>query len=123
MRISVRSARRLDKSMFAARVSGHSMEPGVPSGAWALFREYAAGTAPSPVQLDGRRVVVQLRNETDPETGGTYSLKRLRVLRRAEDGSVLEIALSPDNRAFTARHLTEGDADIRIVAELLEVLA
>ena len=121
--VRVRSSRRFDKTMFAARVVGHSMEPGVPSGSWALFREYAAGAAPSPVQLDGRRVVVQLREGSDPETGGAYTLKRLRVVSRDEQGAVNAVSLAPDNRAFATRQLAEGDGDVRIVAELLEVLS
>lgn len=37
------------------------------------------GVAPSPAALDGRRVVVELHDATDPETGGQYTLKRLKV--------------------------------------------
>jgi len=120
--VRLRSARRLDRSLFAARVQGKSMEPGIPDGSWCLFRSYAAGTAPSPMQLDGRRVVVELRDGTDPESGGRYTLKRMRVGHLDEGGHPMEIELLPDNRHFPRRVLSSADQAVRIVAELLEVI-
>lgn len=120
--VRIHATRRLTRKMFAARVSGHSMEPGIPNGSWCLFRAYPAGEAPSATALDGHRVVVQLRDETDPDTGGRYTLKRWRVKQLAQEGGAQEIALLPDNPSLEPRTFRPEDGDIRVVAEFLEVL-
>lgn len=68
------------------------------------------------------RVVVQLRDEMDPETGGQYTLKRWRVTRLDAQGGAEEIELCPDNPDFEAKKYTAEDGDIRVVAEFLEVI-
>ncbi len=93
----IESTRRLDRRMFVARVVGHSMEPGVPDGSWCLFRAFAAGEASAAMSLDGRRVVVQRRDDVDPELGGHYTLKRWKVSHVLPGGTVDEIELRPDN--------------------------
>lgn len=60
--------------------------------------------------------------EDDPDLHGRYTLKRWRVAEVAADGAVTAIDLVPDNGAFKARRMTEVDGDLRVVAELLEVL-
>lgn len=115
--------RNLDRSMFLARIVGKSMEPGVPDGSWCAFRAYPVGEAPSATSLDGHRVVVQLSDVSDPDTGGQYTLKRWRVAKLSADGGVAEVELSPDNPSFKSRRLRPGDGEIRIVAELLEVVS
>jgi len=72
--------RPLEVNMFVAQVSGHSMEPGIPDGAWGLFRAFPVGDEPSPMSLDGRRVVARLASTSDPETGA-YTLKRWKVAK------------------------------------------
>lgn len=119
----VRTQRRLAPGMFVARVVGHSMETAIPAGSWGLFRAFPAGEAPSAVALDGRRVVVQLRDQADPETGGRYTLKRWRVVRVGSGGAVEEIELQPDNTSYPSLRLSGGHGDIRVAAEFLEVLA
>ena len=113
---------RFDRRMFVARVVGESMEPGVPDGSWAIFRAFPAGTAPPPIALDGRRVIVELRDEEDPETGGQYTFKRWHVTKLSPEGHVEEIELRPDNRDYKARKLRPEDGEVRAVAELLEVV-
>jgi hypothetical protein len=105
-----------------AKVVGHSMETAIPDGSWALFRLFPEGMAPAPAALDGRRVVVQLRNDTDPETGGSYTLKRWRVAKIGRDGGAAEIELRPDNPMFKPLHMRQEDGLIRVIAEFLEVL-
>ncbi len=117
----IRAKRSLDRKMFVARISGRSMEPSIPDGSWGLFRLFATD-APLPTALDGRRVVVQLRDDADPDTGGQYTIKRWRVTKVNKSGEVQEIELSPDNPAFKPRRLTPTDGDIRIIAEFLEVV-
>jgi len=118
----VHSRRLLDRRMFVARVKGHSMEPGIPDGSWMLLRVYPAGEAPAATALDGRRVVVELRGDGDPETGGAYTLKRWRVTKTGPDGGATEIELRPDNPSFTSRRTKPADGDIRVIAEFLEVV-
>jgi hypothetical protein len=119
----IQAARLLDQRMFVARVVGESMEDGIPAGSWCLFRQYPAGSAPSSSALDGRRVVVQLHEEADPDTGGQYTLKRWIVSKRSADGGTIEVELRPDNPKFKARCYSATDGDIRVVAEFLEVVA
>ena len=119
MRVS--AGRQLTSDMFVARVVGRSMEPGIPDGSWCLFRHFAGGSPPA-VALDGRRIVAQLRTVTDPDTGGTYTLKRWLVAARGEDGSVSAVDLPPDTPPFPPLHLTPDDGDLRVVAEFLEVV-
>ena len=76
--------------------------------------------APASTALDGRRVLVELREDTDPENGGQYTLKRWKVTKVGQ-GGVEEIELRPDNGDFKVRRYGDG-TDIRAVAELLEVL-
>jgi len=118
----VRATRQLDSKMFLARVVGHSMEAAVPDGSWGLFRMFAAGTAPSATALDGKRVIVQLRDETDPDTGGKYTLKRWKVSKFDEATGVEQVELRPDNPAYKTMKYTAGDGDLRVVAEFLEVV-
>jgi hypothetical protein len=109
--------------MFVARIAGHSMEPGAPDGSWAVFRMFPAGSAPSVVALDGRRVVVHLRDDEDRDTGGRYTLKRWRVAKRGPDGSATIIELRPDNPDYKVRKLSDGSGELRVVAELIDILA
>jgi SOS-response transcriptional repressor LexA len=116
----VECSRPLDKLMFVARVVGKSMEQAIPSGSWAVFRLFSE--APSPTAIDGKRVIVQLR-ETDPDTGGQYTLKRWHVTRRGDDGTVEQVELRSENADFKAIVLSAKDAEIRAVAEFLELVS
>ncbi len=122
--VRIGTKHKLDDKMFVARVAGKSMEPSVADGSWALFRSFPVGSEPSTMALDGRRVVVQLRSsDVDPELSGRYTLKRWRVTKLSDEGSVAEVELAPDNRGFPKRLITAADGDIRPVAELIAVLS
>lgn len=56
--------------MFVAQVIGESMNKRIPNGAWCLFRANPVGSR------QGKIVLVQHRDVTDPETGGSYTVKR-----------------------------------------------
>jgi hypothetical protein len=116
----VKTTHPIDPRMFAARIVGESMEPGVPDGSWGIFRMFPAGASPAPTALDGRRVLVQLRDEEDPDTGGKYTFKRWRVTKLGADGGVEEVELRADNRAFKSRKLRARDGEMRVVAEFVE---
>lgn len=119
--VQIQARRPLDKTMFIAPIVGRSMEPGIPDGSFALFRIFASGNTPSAMALDDRRVLVQLRDQADPDTGGKYTLKRWRVQALGSDG-VEAIELVPDNAAFHSIVLTPSNDDVRAVAEFLEVI-
>ena len=97
------------------------MEAAIPDGSWALFRAFMAGETPGAMNLDNRRVLVQLRDQGDPETGGTYTLKRWRVAKATAEG-VRAIELRPDNPAFKPLRITPDTGEARVVAEFLEVV-
>ena len=119
--VSPQTRHHLRGGMFVAQVIGKSMEPAIPDGAWCLFRAPVEGTR------QGRTVLVQLHDATDPETGGRYTVKRYESFRGTDGGGTLRhtrIALRPVNRDFEPIILTVADeGDVRVVAEFLEVLA
>jgi hypothetical protein len=117
--VHVQTSRDFDHSMFVARVKGRAMEPAIPDGCWGLFRLLPAVTA-SGVALHGRRVVVDLRNETDPDTGGTYTLRRWGCVKSASEGRAVVLALMPDNPDY--RPIAVRPEDVKVAAEFLEVV-
>ncbi len=112
-----------DPSVFAAKVVGKSMEPGIPDDTLALFRAFPAGTAPPPTALDNRRVVVELREASDGELGGRYTLKRWRVTQVDARGRCTEVELRPDNPSYRTLRLGASGDEVRVVAEFLERLS
>ena len=117
--IAVESRHRLHRGMFVAQVVGKSMEPGIRDGAWCLFRGPVDGTR------QGKIVLVQLRDATDPETGQRYTVKRYKSQRAKEGNSWRheKITLEPVNADFERIVLTGADEDeVQVIAELVEVL-
>lgn len=118
--IEVETRRPLRPGMFAARVEGRSMEPAIPDGAICLFSAPVEGTR------QGKTVLVQLRDATDPETGERYTVKRYESQKTAtDDGSWRHdsITLKPINPAFPALSLSPEDGErLQVVAEFVEVL-
>lgn len=104
--------RKLRQGMFVARVVGRSMEPRIPDGAWCLF------SAPVSGELHDRTLLVQHRGIHDADTGTSYTVKRF-----ARGNTSGRVRLLPDNPAYPPIELREkDDADLRVVAEFLEVL-
>jgi ATP-dependent helicase YprA (DUF1998 family)/SOS-response transcriptional repressor LexA len=118
--VEVESRHRLRKGMFVAQVVGKSMEPAIPDGSYCLFSAPVTGTR------QGRTVLVQLRDEADPETGERYTVKRYESAKAvSEDGAWrhLKITLKPINPAFQPIELKcEDEGVVNVIAELLEVL-
>jgi phage repressor protein C with HTH and peptisase S24 domain len=111
--------RKLSPDMFVAHVVGRSMEPLIPDGSWCLFRRYRGGTR------EGKIVLVQHRDIADPDTGGSYTVKRYRSEKTpTPDGSWhhTRIILEPTNPAYEPIVLDRPD-DVRVIAEFVEVLA
>ncbi|MCL6550292.1 MAG: HsdR family type I site-specific deoxyribonuclease [Acidothermus cellulolyticus] len=113
------SGHTLSPDMFVAKVAGRSMEPLIPDGSWCLFRFYRGGTR------NGKIVLVQHRDIADPETGGSYTVKRYQS-RKAADAQGwrhVEIRLEPQNPEFSPIVLREdAEGEIRVVAEFVDVL-
>jgi hypothetical protein len=97
------------------------MEPGIPEGARGQLRSFPVGGRPSPMPLDGRRVVARLKSQADPETG-VYTLKRWKVTKIAPGGAVQGVTLQPDNKTSKPLIVTPGDLEVRVVAEYLETV-
>ena len=117
---SVDSRHRLRLGMFVAQVVGRSMEPAVPDGAYGLFRAPIEGTR------QGKTVLVQLRDATDPETGQRYTIKRYHSekIQYGDSWRHDVITLQPNNPEFEPMVLTERDeGELQVVAELLEVIS
>lgn len=117
--IAVRPRRRLRPGMFAARVEGRSMEPEIPDGALCLFSAPVTGTR------QGKTVLVELRDEVDPDTGERYTVKRYESDKAASEDAWQHatITLKPRNAEYDPIVLSPGDADrLKVVAEMVEVL-
>ena len=117
--VAVDSGRRLRPGMFVAQVVGHSMEPVIPNGAWCLFAAPVTGTR------QGKTVLVQLRDGTDPDTGERYTVKRYES-EKVQAGDAWRhgtITLKPLNPTFEPIVLTGvDDGEFQVVAELVEVI-
>jgi SOS-response transcriptional repressor LexA len=108
--------------MFAIRVAGRSMEPAIPDGALAVFRGDPAG-APLPGSREGKIVLAQLHEATDPEGGGSLTVKRYHSEKVAEDDEWrhTRIVLQSLNRDVEDVELAP-DQDVDVIAEFVTVL-
>jgi SOS-response transcriptional repressor LexA len=105
--------------MFVAQVVGKSMEPTISDGSYCLFRAPVIGTR------QGKIVLVQLRDVTDPDNGERYTVKRYQS-EKVADGDTwrhTRITLKPINPDFRPIELTSSEEGaLQVVAELVEVL-
>lgn len=110
----------LDERMFVAKVVGRSMEPTIHDGEHGVFRLRPEGSR------NGRVVLVQYRGPADPETGGSYTVKRYRSEKTtSHDGTWRQtrIVLEPINRDFAPIVLTpKAEGDVQVIAEWLGAL-
>lgn len=108
--------------LFVAQVVGESMNKRIPNGAWCLFRANPQGTR------NGKIVVVQHRSISDPETGGSYTIKRYRSEKVVDaDGSWrherVELVPESDGVGFEVMNVRSEDADgLVVIAEWLMVV-
>jgi SOS-response transcriptional repressor LexA len=112
--------RTLRPGMFVAQVVGKSMEPAIPDGAHCLFRTPVEGSR------QGKTVLVQLRDQVDPESGERYTVKRYSSDKSTDaDGTWrhVKVTLKPNNPAFAPIELTTDDeGTVAVAAELVAVL-
>jgi len=126
--VEVETGHRLHPGIFVARVEGRSMEPRIPDGSYCLFDASESGTVGGTRQ--GKIVLVQLRDEVDPETGERYTVKQYESKKVESEEDVwrhISIALKPLNPEYESIELIcedEGsdDGPFRVIAELIEVL-
>jgi SOS-response transcriptional repressor LexA len=118
--VEINASRPLQRGMFVAQVTGRSMEPLIPDGAFCLFQRKA------PALRDGMIAAVQLHGLEDPEHGGRYTVKKLAVTTERDPATgemrrrtILE-PLNPECRPIV---VSDESDDIRLVAEFVEVLA
>jgi SOS-response transcriptional repressor LexA len=111
---------KLDERMFVARAVGRSMEPMIRDGDFLVFRADPVGTR------QGKVVLAQYRGPADPETGGSFTVKRYSS-EKQETGEGkwrhIRIVLSPTNPVYEPIEIPpEAAEDFRIVAEFVAVL-
>lgn len=109
---------------FVALVSGTSMEPIVPGGAWCVFGPPPEGSR------EGKNLLVWHESFDDPEGLGRYTLKRWhseKVVQPDDTGKPWRhaaICLKPANKSFAPIELGPDAAGaVRVVAEFQRVLS
>ena len=111
---------RLDERMFVCRAVGRSMEPRIHDGDCVVFRAKPAGTR------QGRIVLVQYRGAADPDTGGSYTVKRYsseKVAAEGGDWRHARIVLSPTNPEYEPIVFSpEESGHVEVIAEMVTVL-
>lgn len=117
--VEIDSSHRLRPGMFVAQVVGKSMEPAIPDCSYCLFAAPVTGTR------QGKTVLVQMRDSTDPETGERYTVKRYESEKVPVEGSWrhARITLKPVNPDFEPIVITEVEqGQVQVIAECVEVL-
>ncbi len=106
--------------MFVAQVVGKSMEPAIPDGSYCLFASPVEGSR------QGKTVLVQLRDQKDPENGERYTVDRyFSEKASSEDGTWRHVKIEwrPNNPSVATITLREEDEGaVGVVAEVVEVL-
>jgi DUF2075 family protein len=114
-----------DERYFVSQVLGQSMEPLIPDGSYCVFRRDVAGSR------SGKVLLVQHWAISDPETGGSYTVKEYRSLKveDSEAGSDpgwkhTAIQLVPKNKEFRSIWVNPDQAEeVRVVAEFMGLLS
>jgi len=111
---------KLDERMFVCRAAGRSMEPSIRDGDYVVFRAKPAGSR------QGKVVLVQYRGPADPDTGGSFTVKRYSSEKATSDEGGwrhTRIVLSPTNPAYQPIVLAADDAEhVEVIAEMVTVL-
>ncbi|MBY0276119.1 DEAD/DEAH box helicase family protein [Candidatus Binatia bacterium] len=111
---------RLDERMFVCRAVGRSMEPTIRDGDYVVFRARPSGTR------QGKVVLAQYRGPADPETGGSFTVKRYSSEKKAADDGGwrhTRVVLSPTNPEYAPIVLGPDDAEhVEVIAEMVTAL-
>jgi uncharacterized protein len=102
---------------FVARVAGDSMQPRIPRGSWCVFGPVAGGS------LVDRILLVEHRGVVDPDTGGSFAVKKIAAVESLRSGRRL-VTLAPLNGRYKPHIIEVSEAEeLRPVAELVAVLS
>ncbi len=105
---------------FVTKVIGKSMEPLIKDGAYCVFKFGVEGPR------GGRIVLAQHEDIYDPETGGSYTIKKYqstKVVTGEHEWKHTRIQLLPLNPDFSPIEITAENAEeIRVIAEFATVL-
>lgn len=108
------------EGMFVARVVGESMNKRIPNGAWCLFVANPGGSR------NGKIVLVEHRDISDPDHGGSYTIKRYRSEKILVDGEPVNesVTLSPETTAYGYKKIVveAGLEDLKVIGEFVAVL-
>jgi uncharacterized protein len=111
---------KINQRHFVAKVVGKSMEPKIMDGSFCLFSFGVIGSRM------GRIVLAQHSAISDPETGGSYTIKKYQSQKTANDDGGWKhasIQLLPLNPDFKPIEITAESADeIKVIAEFVAVL-
>ena len=104
-------------NLFVAKVSGRSMEPKLHDGDYCVFRANVGGTRQNKI------VLVQHSSISDPDTGGSYTVKKYTSkIKHAQDGTWEheEIILKPLNPEYSDIVIPNAeDEEFVVVAEVV----
>lgn len=114
--------RKLSEGMFVARVVGESMNRRIPNGAYCLFQYPVTGSR------QGRVLLVQHRDITDPDHGGHYTVKIYESEKEpSEEGEWTHrvIRLKPDSTDSRFEPIVVQNVEenkLAVIAEFLQVV-
>ncbi|MCG6150298.1 S24 family peptidase [Leptospira levettii] len=105
---------KLNPNMFIVQALGSSMEPKIKSGQYLVCEANIAGSK------QGKIVLVQHHSISDPETGGSYTIKRYYSEKKESKDSEWEhtkIDLRPDNKEFETIVVSSSEAEsLKVIA-------
>jgi hypothetical protein len=111
--------KKLNRRMFIAKVVGHSMEPRIPNNSYCVFRAGVEGSR------QGKIVLVQHNDISDPDTGGKYTVKKYTSKKQITDDSWEheEITLLPLNKKYEPIKIPNSEeGEFMVIAEFIDVL-
>jgi hypothetical protein len=110
---------KLNRNMFVIKAIGSSMEPKIMDGAHCILRANVVGSR------NGKIVLVELRQDADPDTG-RYTIKRYssrKAFKPEGEWEHEKIVLEPLNNAYEKIVLDGGqDGELKVVAEFVGVI-
>jgi phage repressor protein C with HTH and peptisase S24 domain len=111
---------KINQRHFVAKVVGKSMEPKIKDGSYCLFTFGVIGSR------NGRIVLAQHSQISDPETGGSYTIKKYqskKITNKEGGWKHASIQLLPINPDFKPIEITaESAEEIKVIAEFVAVL-
>ncbi|MBL7130905.1 MAG: DEAD/DEAH box helicase family protein [Candidatus Omnitrophica bacterium] len=112
--------RKLNKKMFVAKVTGHSMEPLIPDNSYCVFRADVVGSR------QGKIVLAQHHDIRDVDTRSRYTIKRYKSEKKFGKDDTWrheKIILEPLNKEYDPIILSNNvEGKFKIIAEFVAVL-